>query len=139
MRELSVDDAIDFLCVHRKYISDSSFKRLQVIMPQAPAEADNTSPFDLLTEVQEQMGVVRKMRQIITDRGDEVNPRDLKDLIGASTSLFSMLTKMHNDIINQDRLRKIEQATVAAVMTLPPAEQELFFTTLSASLEDFVS
>lgn len=137
MRELSIDEAIDFLSLNRKYISDASLQRLRALLPQvATDEPDDDSAFDLITEVKEQMAVVRKMRQIITERGDEVNPKDLKDLIGASTSLFAMLTKLHNDIINQDRLRKIEHATVTAIATLEPEAQELFFKHLSESLEE---
>lgn len=135
----SIDEAVDFLASNAKYISDAAFRRLRNLQPMRPLPSlpgESAGKFDLLAEVQEQMAVVQALRRKLTDVDAlDVSPRDLKDLITTSTSLFSMLTKQHNDIMNQDRVRKIEAATVSVILTLPQEMQDKFFGELHKSLE----
>jgi uncharacterized protein YecE (DUF72 family) len=81
------------------------------------------------------MTYLKTFRKQIIAKGDAASTREIKDMIQASTSLFTMLTKMNEDITNQDRLRKIENATVEVVRSLPLKEQERFFVLLEQALE----
>jgi len=96
--------------------------------------------FDLAAEVESQIAMVRAMRRnVITDAGTVlpgVAARELKEVVSASTTLLSTLTKSHEKILSFDRMRSIETATVAAIKELPPERQALFFETLESRLSD---
>ena len=134
MEEMSIDQLIDRLDANKKYITDSQASRMANIANRTTDIASGDSMGDLMTEVQSQMICLKAFRKRVSDRGDAATTRDLKDMIQASTSLFTMLTKMNEGITNQERLRKVEQATIEAIKTLPGAEQQIFFSTLEEAL-----
>lgn len=131
---VSTEEAANFLEENYQYISKSDettiIKALSNIgVMRKPATFEE---FDMLDEVQEQMQMVRDLRKTIM--ASDSNTRDVKDLITSSTQLFTMLTKMKSEINNQDKLSKIEEATVTAVKSLPLEAQGLFFDTLEELL-----
>jgi len=95
--------------------------------------------FDISNEVNEQIKAVRALRSLVMDDSGNINEgytaRDAKELIGSSNTLLGSLMKFHDKIINQNRMRLIEQATIEAVKTLPEEQQELFFTKLQSGLD----
>jgi len=95
--------------------------------------------FDLAEEVNEQIKAVRALRDMIMDENGQIKdghtPRDAKELISSSNTLLGSLMRFHDKIINQNRMRLVEQATVEAVKTLPEEQQEVFFETLQKGLD----
>lgn len=95
--------------------------------------------FDLTQEVEAQIRAVRAMREsVITKEGkvkSGVGARDLKEVVTASNTLLQTLMKTHEKVLNYDRQRALEEATVAAVETLGDEEKTRFFTVLEARLE----
>lgn len=139
MKEVSIDDLLDALDTHKKYMSDHQAARLSLMLNQVkhPDEVNAAAPDalnDLLLEVQAQMAFLKGFREQVMMKGNSASTREVKDMIQASTSLFTMLTKMNEGITNQDRLRKVENATVEVIRTLPAAAQSEFFTALEAAL-----
>ena len=139
--EVSIDQLLDNLNTHSKYMTEEQVVRLAWILTQlreeaAPTEAPTGGETltDLLKEIQEQMTFLKNFRKQIVAKGDTASTREVKDMIQASTSLFTMLTKMNEDITNQDRLRKIENATVNCIKTLPLKVQQKFFADLEEAL-----
>lgn len=95
--------------------------------------------FDLSDEVNQQIRAVRALRNHVLDESGNIKdgsgPRDVKEMIASSNTLLSSLMKFHDKIINQNRMRLIEQATVEAVKTLPTENQEIFFQKLQEGLD----
>ena len=95
--------------------------------------------FDLGQEVEAQIGLVRAMRRSVITESGQVLPgvasRELKEVVSASTTLLSTLSKSHEKIMSFDRMRAIEHAAADAVRTLPHEQQQLFFQTLEEKLE----
>ena len=121
----SVQDAIDFLAKNQKYISREQLTELSALIPSKILPTLPTSS-DFVSELSEQLEMVKTLRSAID--GDD--PRQIKDLVSASTTLFSMITKLNDDILNQQRIRKIENATVEAIKTLPEESREAFYVAL---------
>jgi hypothetical protein len=90
----------------------------------------------MLVEVQEQMQMVRLLRAQITSLGANANPKDLQALVSTSTSLFAMLTKYSDQMINQERIKKIELSVAAAIKTLDLEVQEAYFDNLERLLSE---
>lgn len=138
-KELSIPQAVNFLIDNKKYIDQSQLHRLANSLGVAeilPRKEEEVGSMDLLLEIQEQMEMVRVLRRNILAKGETAATKDLKDLISTSTTLFSMLTKLNSDVLNQDRLRKIESATVRAIEKLPLEVQKEFFNDLEGNLSD---
>ena len=95
--------------------------------------------FDLADEVNEQIKAVRALRQTIMDDSgtirEGVQARDVKEMVSSSNTLLGSLMRFHDKIINQDRMRLVEKATIEAVKTLPEEQQEIFFDTLQKGLD----
>ena len=95
--------------------------------------------FDLVQEMNDQIRVVRALRNKVIDpetgaiKGDH-SARDAKELIGSSNTMLASLMKFHDKIVNQDRVRAIEHATIEVVKTLPKESQEKFFEALEQAL-----
>lgn len=94
--------------------------------------------FDLAKEMNEQIRVVRALRNMLTDEDGNIvkgtSPREAKELISTSGTMLQNLMKFHDKIMNTDRMRMIEQATIAAVKTMPVDQQEIFYSHLEKSL-----
>ncbi len=95
--------------------------------------------FDLAEEVNAQIRVVRSLRNMIVDPETGAireghSARDAKELIGSGNTMLASLMKFHDKIINQDRVRAMEQATIEAVKDLPQPAQDKFFNKLEDAL-----
>lgn len=141
--KISIAEVISYLREHFKYATHPErlelAELLNVKYTSSAAIDDDfqvNSSTDILEEVQEQMKMVRLIRAQITSQGVLANPKDLQALVSTTTSLFAMLTKYSNDIVNQDRLKRIENAVVESIKTLDPVVQEAYFETLEAFLNE---
>lgn len=139
--DYSIDELLEALETHKRFMTDAQVYTLaQMVRTMAPEEADPEAlvPADqvmngLMNEIQQQLQYVTKLRQSITTRTS--SSQEVKNMVQATSSLFTMLTKMNTEITNQDRLRKVELATIEAIKTLPELNQQEFFTELERLLE----
>lgn len=118
------------------------FKGLSTSRNGVSGEANDPgygADFDLASEVNEQIKVVRALRKKVLDENGDIaegyGARDAKELVASANTLLGNLMKFHDKIINQNRMRLIEQATVEAVKTLPDEQQEVFFSKLQEGLD----
>jgi hypothetical protein len=137
----SLDQVIDFLESKRQYIFDDLRKRLIALvnLHHQPDSSDNFNvgnSGDMLFEIKEQMEMVRTLRQKVLENKGESQIRELKDLISSTTSLFAMYTKYSADIVNQDRMKKIEMAVVESVKMLEPNIQDKYYEYLEELLSE---
>lgn len=128
----SVQGAIEFLTVNLKYASSEQIEKLRSLV-LTKDEIRDDGKFNILSEVQAQMDMVRKLRKRI-ESSEDLAVREIRDLVTSSTQLFAMLTKMNNEIVNQDRIRKIEEAVITTIKSLTPEAQDCFFTELEKRL-----
>ena len=131
---IAIQDVIDYLEEHKKYVSMPMRERIAKFLAiSLPVEQESSEPVDILDEVKEQMKLVRQIRlQVIADG---YNTRDMKDLVSTSNTLFATLTKYSNDIENQEKVKRIESATLEALKLLESEVQEVFFDALTKYLE----
>jgi Zn-dependent M16 (insulinase) family peptidase len=136
--KLSISEVLSYLEENFKYATHEDRKRLaellNVAFDSVTHEPVEDGPIDMLSEVQAQMQMVRMIRKQIIALGSKANPKDLQSLVSTSTSLFGMLTKYSNDIINQDRIKAIESAVVEAIKDLGPDVQGEYFRKLEELL-----
>jgi len=94
--------------------------------------------FDLVAEVEAQILAVRAMRDSVILPGGRVKngvpARELKEVVTASNTLLQTLMKTHERVLNYDRQRALEAATVAAVEGLPEEAKQAFFSALEKEL-----
>jgi hypothetical protein len=128
---MQIEESLEFLKENAKYLRPNHERVLLEILDEIGAQYKLES-FDVLDEVKEQMRVVRNLRRNL--EGKDASARELRDLAGASTQLFTMLTKMQGEITNQDRLQKIEEAVVETMKVMDKPTQDLFFKTLEELL-----
>lgn len=123
---LTQEQAIDLFTILREHIPDVG--------------EEYGANFDLKAEVAQQIRSVRAMRNQVMDSAGRVNegmqPRDVKELVTASTTLLKMLVNVHEQVINFDRMKAVEDATVEAIKTLPQEAQNAFFEELDRRLEE---
>jgi hypothetical protein len=141
MTDINLGDLITTLEENSKYLSEREIGRLSRITGKEAVSAmiSNSTGSeifdDLLIEVNSQLAYLKNLRQRVIDR-ENAPVRELKDLMQTTSALFKMLTQMNKDITNQDRLRKIEMATVEAVKTLNVDAQQAFFDELERRLAE---
>jgi len=94
--------------------------------------------FDVSSEINAQIKMVRTLRAKleveISTNDSKTTSRDMKEAIAAGSSMMSTLMKYHKEIVNQDRLRMVEEATIEAVKSLPEEHQTEFFRVLELHL-----
>ena len=146
---VSIAELIDLLKQYRKYVTSGQLAELTDFVQSfstadTPLYTDEGDLFekpvenvaDLTKEIQELVNFIKVVRKRVAAKGDTATAREIKDMIQASSSLFTMLTKMNEEITNQNRLRKIEDASIQAIRTLPEEQQQLFFTRLEVLLSE---
>jgi len=116
------------------------FAKASLLTDSASGDPGYGADVDLSEEVNSQIRVVRSLRNLIMDPEtgaikEGYTPRDAKELIGSSNTMLSSLMKFHDKIINQERLRATEQATIEAVKDLPQESQDKFFAKLEEALK----
>lgn len=84
--------------------------------------------YDIKIEVQNLIEAVRAMRDTVIDeqgRAKEgITPREIKETVTATTSLMTLLMKSHAKLMNFDRMRALEQATVETLQELSDSQGE---------------
>lgn len=102
-----------------------------------PSMSNDTFSMDLIAEAAELKALVTKLRKYLSTQSlAEDSVGELSKLISTSTTLFTLLMKHQRELINMDRLRKIEVAVCKALEDLPAAKQQLFLSTLEELLHD---
>lgn len=136
---LSVEEIIGHLRSVWVYVTHEERKELagllglKLELGMSNDHADD-SPVEIIEEVKEQLKMVRHIRKSIMSMGDKANPKELQSLVSTSSTLFATLTKYSNDIENQEKVKKIESATLEALKLLESEVQEVFFDALTKYL-----
>ena len=135
---VAIQDVINYLAQHKKYVTIPLRQQLidvldlvSLIEGQKPKYYSD-EPVDIVEEVQEQLKLVRQIRLEVSE--SETKTKDLSDLVRTSNTLFATLTKYNNDIENQEKVKKLERATVSSLSELAPEEQEKFLNELERVL-----
>ena len=101
---------------------------------------DFNSGFDLSEEIGRQIAMVRALRDMVLDPTwrirEEYSARDAKEVISSASTLLTTLMRFHEKIVQIDRQKAIEVATIEAIKTLPEEVQERFFGKLEELLAD---
>jgi hypothetical protein len=139
---VNLDELIDFLITRKQFLRPEQLQRLQIAFP---APNDPTPPpvtrfgseFDLLEEIQTQINAVQILRDRVIQDGElaeGVSVRDAKEALSAATSLITTLNKVYQEIVNANRLRQVELATVEVIKEFPEVHAH-FFPLLKPRLE----
>lgn len=134
---LSIKQCVDFLLENRKYIEPGQLDALRSLcnLPIGTSDA-----VDMRDEVEQQLLLVKGMRERMLERNrsepNKFDTREFKDLVASSTTLLSMLTKMHDQILNQSRVKALSAALHAAIKDLEPGRQQIFTDHLREILEE---
>lgn len=85
-------------------------------------ETEYGANYDITIEVQGLIQSVRAMRNTVMDEQGRVKegitPREMKEMITATTALMNLLMKSHEKLMTFDRHRSLEQATVDTLREL---------------------
>jgi len=151
MDEINLTQQINTLEAYKQYLTDLEKVRLSQIIGTSlsGASAGGTSEPSInkksdsnetiMTYMREEMELqisnLRTMRQRITAQTESPDTKQLKDLTTATTSLYTMFTKMNETMLNQSRIHKIEVAVTKAMKTLPDAAQKTFLKELERLLQ----
>jgi len=147
-------NAVNLICesANTGVLSNQQVELLAHTLPEAYPEAfegqgagasvedpNYGADFDMSVEVNDQIRTVRALRAMVINENGTIKTgytaRDAKELISASGTLLGSLMKFHDKIINQSRMRMVEQATIEVIKTLPEDSQVKFFETLKIKLE----
>ena len=136
---VAIDELIQILNHHRNYVEPEHLLSLHAFLRsfgQTPADESTGNVSDLRDEIRKLVAYIKTMRERIEDKGELATSREIKDMIQSSSSLFAMLTKLDDEITNQARLRKVEEATLEAIKTLPATARQVFFDVLEEKLSE---
>lgn len=121
---------------------DIAMRLMEALMERFPAAEREAygAGFNMMTEVTDQIVALRALRtRVLTDTGlvrAGVTARELKEVVAASNSMLQTLMKTHERIVNYDRMRAIEEATIEAIKELPDEVKQQFFAKLEQLLEE---
>lgn len=137
---VSLDDAVDAILNAPQALTQTQLINLSTILrDRMPEGVKYDASFDLMAEVAAQLTMCRAMRAKVMTAGGtplpDVSARDLKEVVTANNTLFQSVMRSHERLVNLDRLRAIEAATIAAVKDQPKDVQDAFFETLEQQLE----
>lgn len=136
---------VELLAFNAQFLTDAHWQRIKTLVEQHASHLSSNKPegyganFDFTVEIDHQLRAVAAMRRKILhpvtgEILEDVPIREVKECLGAANTLTSALLKNHEKIINFERMRAIEQATVGAVQTLPPAQRDAFMAELNERL-----
>lgn len=160
----SIELCLDFLENHAKYLTEEHLTRLSALAPARIEYIEATTPIpeppkqevlgfdseidtaeletsgdpmlDLRAQLGEQMKLLQILRQNVAKKASKLSSRDLKDLVNTTNSVFSMLVRLDDTILNQDRARKLEAAVVETVKSLSEDQQAVFFQKFEDNLQN---
>lgn len=153
MEDLSIPEVLDLLEKVKTHLTPEHGEILLSLAKFAsrsqPEDAEkpeiNVEGVDMMgnlrEEIRNQLVFITQLRERITtdsETGQQVAPqiKDLRALQQTTSALFSMYTKLNEEITNQDRLHLIEKATIAAIRDLPGKTQQVFFSALEQLLKE---
>ncbi|PNV83834.1 MAG: hypothetical protein C0610_16785 [Desulfobacteraceae bacterium] len=78
--------------------------------------------FDMTVEVEGLIQSVRAMRSTVMTPGgtvrNDVTPREMKEVVTATSTLMTLLMKSHEKLMSFDRQRRLEQTTIEVLQRL---------------------
>lgn len=94
----------------------------EIIPPADSADIEYGANYDITIEVEGLIQSVRAMRNTVMDEQGRVRegitPREMKEMITATTALMNLLMKSHEKLMTFDRQRALEQSTVDVLREL---------------------
>lgn len=95
--------------------------------------------FDLMSEIEEQLEIVRAMKNQVFTFSGSVKPgvefRDAKAVMDSNHKMIGTLMTHMKELVNMRALQEIEEATHKAIETLPPEFAEMFYQELAKRLK----
>jgi hypothetical protein len=110
------------------------------LVPIADRDVTYGAEYDMTSEVEGLIQSVRAMRSsVMTEDGrmrTDVTPREMKDVVTATSSLMNLLMKSHEKLMDFDRQRALEQATIDTIREMGGEEiVSQFVENMAARLE----
>lgn len=124
-----LDDHVATLLTYARLLSERQVERLleglgrvfdlggftaAVTNTKSVQSADDET-FDVAFEIREQIKAVKAMRQAIMENGrlkEDVTAREGQALVSAASTLLNQLMKHQKEIVNMERVRRLEQAVI---------------------------
>lgn len=97
-----------------------------------------SADFSIAEEISLQLAAVQAMRSHIFPDGrmrSDTNIREAKDVLTTCNQMIKTLMESHGRIMNMERMRAVESATVEVLIELGDDLKEKFLTLLAARLE----
>ena len=117
-----LEDSVAFICAHARFLNANQRSRLRAVSRETgetPQEIIYGADFQLGEEVEAQIRAVRAIRDHVLDRHGNIKEgvmlREAKDVVTSGGQLLSTLMKFHKEVVNMERLRRLEQAVVAVL------------------------
>ena len=129
--KLPVDDAQYLLKLLQRHYGEPD----KPVNPQTPYGVG----FDLMSEIEEQLEIVRAMKNQVFTFSGSVKPgvefRDAKAVMDSNHKMIGTLMTHMKELVNMRALQEIEEATHKAIETLPPQFAEMFYQELAKRLK----
>ena len=132
--------AVNDISAAQEHLTVEQADQLRALLDlKFPTEIGYGAEFDFKAEIDSQIRAVKAMRNsVLTESGAikaGMGARDIKEVVTASNTLLQTLLKTHDKIINYERMRAVEKATIEVVQTLEDSAQATFFTRLEEELD----
>jgi hypothetical protein len=148
---MTVEKAIAHLQREHKHIKPEGWEALRTLFPggldadaaavvalPAASPASVSTGFDLLPEVQAQLELLRDLRLRLVKQdsgGGDFDMKSYTSLITASTSLFSLLTRLADALKTHRDVKNLENAVFETVRVLDSERREFFLAELERQFE----
>ncbi len=138
--EPNLDQQVEMILAMPQLLTEDQLQDMHTILSNyIPQENTYGANFDFKAEISLQLAAVKAMRlKVFNLNGtvkDGTSLRDVKECMTAANTLTTALLKNHEKIMNFDRQRALEQATIAAIDTLDEASKQVFLNELNERLE----
>ena len=139
-KEPSLDNEVAMIVNSPGLLTDEQLSDLHAILEHYLPQANGYgASFDFKREISAQLNAVRALRdKVMTTTGqikEGISTREVKEVLAAANTLTASLMKNHEKIMNFDRQRALEQATISAIEAMDDNIKEVFFNDLNARLE----
>lgn len=133
---IPLKELVDFIITRRHFLLPAEIAMLRMYFgAETPTKTE--ASIDIAKEVSEQLHALKTLRSTLI-HGNQItgSPKEVKDLISASTSLLSLLSKTQEDIWNQDRIRSMELTLLSILNDLDPELKDKFVAEMERRLGD---
>ena len=90
----------------------------------AAPEVEYGASFDLVQEVERQIAAVRAVRDTVIGEDGKILPgtssREAKEVIASGSTMLNTLMKFHSQVVNMDRIRRLEASVVEVLKEADP-------------------